>query len=187
MLPTAVRHPIRRRCHREPSRKIIGLQNKVERDRKKVRVMPDELSTFWKDYLDSFHFIVNFGDYQALLDHIVKLMGPISSGSKILDAGCGNGNFGTFLFMQELFKSHQSGRSQQAALTTSEPTLSRLHSITPNRVLKRFGSMIRYLGYNMNSAFHCVDLNAPFPFQMERLTKWYRIWSSVMSVTPNSP
>ena len=44
------------RLMKEPTRKIIGRQNKIERDRKKVRVMPADLSQFWKDYLDSFHF-----------------------------------------------------------------------------------------------------------------------------------
>ena len=149
---------------REPSRKIIGAQNKVERDRKKVRVMPDELSQFWKDYLDSFHFIVNFGDYQALLDHIVKLMGPISSGSKILDAGCGNGHFGTFLFMQELFKSHQSGHSQPVTFDyvgTDFITTALQHARQSLDTIRKHDSFSRV---HMNSALHCVDLNSPLPF-----------------------
>ena len=149
---------------REPSRKIIGLQNKVERDRKKVRVMPAELSQFWKDYLDSFHFIVNFGDYQSLLDHIVKLMGPISSGSKILDAGCGNGHFGTFLFLQELFKSHQSGNSQPVTFDyvgTDFVTTALQHARQSLDTIRKHDSLSRV---HMNSALHCMDLNSPLPF-----------------------
>ena len=148
----------------EPSRKIIGLQNKVERDRKKVRVRPDELSQFWKDYLDSFHFIVNFGDYQALLDHIVKLMGPISSGSKILDAGCGNGNFGTFLFMQELFKSHQTGSSPQKTFdyVGTDFVATALHHARQS--LDKVRKHDPFSRLHMNSALHCVDLNSPLPF-----------------------
>ena len=157
--------PFPDRQMREPTRKIIGQQNKVERERKKVRVIPTELSTFWKDYLDRFHFIVNFSDYQALLDHIVKLMGPISSGSKILDAGCGNGNFGTFLFMQELLKSHQSGTSQQV---TFDYVGTDFVSPALHQARKGFEKIRRYdqtSQVQMTSAFHCVDLNAPLPFQ----------------------
>ena len=152
------------RLMKEPTRKIIGRQNKVERDRKKVRVMPAELSKFWKDYLDSFHFIVNFGVYQALLDHIVKLMGPIASGSKILDAGCGNGNFGTFLFMQELLKSHPSGSPNQAAFdyVGTDFVSAALHQARQSfETITKHDQVSRV---HMNSAFHCVDLNAPLPF-----------------------
>ncbi len=150
---------------KEPTRKNIGLQNKVERDRKKARVMPADLSQFWKDYLDRFHFIVNFGDYQALLDHIVKLMGPIASGMKILDAGCGNGHFGTFLFMHELMKSHVPGSSRQTPFDYIgiDFVLPALHQAQQNcETIRRHDQESRV---HMNSAFHCVDLNAPLPFQ----------------------
>jgi alpha-beta hydrolase superfamily lysophospholipase/SAM-dependent methyltransferase len=90
----------------EPSHREIGLQNRVERERSKKR-RPMEKSdhvAFWEDYLQNFQTIPNVADFWRLMDHLYRLMGPCHQGERILDAGCGNGNFGVFLQLNHAFR-----------------------------------------------------------------------------------
>ena len=156
----------------EPTRKAIGLQNKIEREQKKARDLPIELSGFWKDYLENFHYIVNFSDYQQLLDHMHRLLGPMNSGEKILDAGCGNGNFGSFLLKKEQGKHLQNRMTDnihfeyvgidfvptalQHARKTYETSCRTMTSSCQKNDVQDSEN-----GY----AFHCADLNKPLPFK----------------------
>lgn len=84
---------------REPTRRMIGFQNRIERDWS--RANPEKrtvnLVHFWQDYLDHFHFISEVGDYRALLDHVWHLLDVPEGPVQILDAGCGNGAFLKFV------------------------------------------------------------------------------------------
>lgn len=97
----------------EPSQREIGLQNRLERERARAQHQMAKTQTieFWKDYLDHFHYIVNFSDYWHLLDHIYRLMGTCDRGELILDAGCGNGNFGMFLMINHAYRQRHTLRA----------------------------------------------------------------------------
>jgi ubiquinone/menaquinone biosynthesis C-methylase UbiE/esterase/lipase len=59
---------------------------------------------FWKKYLGNFHYIINISDYYNLLESIYERLGGAWEGQKILDAGCGIGNYGLFILTKELYR-----------------------------------------------------------------------------------
>lgn len=96
----------------EPSHREIGAQNRIERDRGKGRrpIGKSDHVAFWKDYLHNFHTIPNVADFWRLMDHVYSLMGDCHRGERILDAGCGNGNFGVFLQLNQAFRQRYARR-----------------------------------------------------------------------------
>ncbi|MBX3344450.1 MAG: alpha/beta fold hydrolase [Nitrospira sp.] len=96
----------------EPSHREIGAQNRVERERSKTRrpMRKSDHVAFWQDYLHNFQTIPNVADFWRLMDHLYRLMGECHQGERILDAGCGNGNFGVFLQLNEAFRQRYARR-----------------------------------------------------------------------------
>jgi len=90
----------------EPSRRAIGLQSRLERERARAHhhMAKTDMVEFWRDYLENFHYIANVSDYWQLLDHIYRLAGSLEGGVRLLDAGCGNGNFGMFLLINQAYR-----------------------------------------------------------------------------------
>ncbi|WP_447971581.1 serine aminopeptidase domain-containing protein [Nitrospira sp. M1] len=155
----------------EPTRKAIGLQNKREREQKKAERMAEQLSDFWKDYLAHFHHIVNYGDYQQLLSHMVKLMGPLSSGETILDAGCGNGNFAPFFYLHEQLPRHlkQEELPRQFRYVGIDFVPTALQQAQKN--LQTVVSRHQSDRVDIESTFSCTDLNQPLPFHNNTFDK----------------
>ncbi|MGB0911482.1 MAG: methyltransferase domain-containing protein [Nitrospirales bacterium] len=155
----------------EPTRKAIGRQNKVERDARKTEEQPVELSGFWKDYLDHFHYIVNFSDYQQLLDHISRLLGPVKSGEKVLDAGCGNGNLGSFLLQK--YQASTTPRQKREGESFEYVGIDFVPTALKHARERYQGSLMSTKSCDLQKddhsnstyAFHCVDLNKPLPFK----------------------
>lgn len=102
----------------EPSRREIGLQGRLERERARAQhqMAKTENVEFWRDYLDQFHYIVNFSDYWGLLDHIYRQLGPLDGQARVLDAGCGNGNFGMFLMINQAYSRRHAAPLDQPPL-----------------------------------------------------------------------
>ncbi len=96
----------------EPSHREIGVQNRVERERGKARrsIGKSDHVAFWKEYLHNFQTIPNVADFWRLMDHVYRLMGDCHHGERILDAGCGNGNFGVFLQLNQAFRQRYARR-----------------------------------------------------------------------------
>lgn len=96
----------------EPSHREIGVQNRVERERGKGRRLIGKADhvAFWKDYLHNFQTIPNVADFWRLMDQVYRLMGDCHHGERILDAGCGNGNFGVFLQLNQAFRQRYARR-----------------------------------------------------------------------------
>ena len=96
----------------EPSHRDIGVQNRLERERSKKRrsMQKSDHVAFWKDYLHNFQTIPNVADFWRLMDHVYRLMGDCHEGERILDAGCGNGNFGVFLQLNQAFRQRYARR-----------------------------------------------------------------------------
>ena len=90
----------------EPSHREIGMQNRLERERNKKRrpMGKSDHVAFWQEYLQNFQTIPNVADFWRLMDHLYRLMGNCHQGERILDAGCGNGNFGVFLQLNQAFR-----------------------------------------------------------------------------------
>ncbi|MCS6295288.1 MAG: alpha/beta fold hydrolase [Nitrospira sp.] len=90
----------------EPSHREIGVQNRLERERSKKRrpMGKSDHVAFWQEYLQNFQTIPNVADFWRLMDHLYRLMGNCHKGERILDAGCGNGNFGVFLQLNQAFR-----------------------------------------------------------------------------------
>ncbi len=158
----------------EPSRKDIGRQNRIERERNQTRRFQHEADhvDFWNHYLSNFHYIANSHDYLAALDHIYHLLGPVSPGDRLLDAGCGNGHFGSFLFAKEWTRQQKAPQQSgnpihytgidfvETALTQAKGHLTQVlrqtdagNSQTPNP------STI------LSPNFNRLDLNKPLPFK----------------------
>lgn len=160
----------------EPSRKDIGQQNRIERGRNQTRRFQHQADhvDFWNNYLSNFHYIANSHDYMAALDHIYHLLGTVSPGDRLLDAGCGNGHFGSFLFAKEWMKRQQTKNQHdepihyvgvdfvEAALKEANTQL--------NQVLKRASqgpSACTNPSNILMPNFYRLDLNKPLPFRDE--------------------
>jgi alpha-beta hydrolase superfamily lysophospholipase/SAM-dependent methyltransferase len=158
----------------EPSRKDIGMQNRVERERNQTRRFQHEADhvDFWSHYLSNFYYIANSHDYMAALDHIYHLLGPVSPGDRLLDAGCGNGHFGSFLFAKEWTRRQREHRPHQqpisyvgvdfveTALKQAKAHLSQvLRQAEPSASGQADPSDI------LQPNFYRLDLNKPLPFK----------------------
>ncbi len=103
----------------EPLQRDIGLQNRLERERARAQhqMAKTEMMEFWRDYLDHFHYIANVSDFWHLLDHIYRLLGDIQEVNRVLDAGCGNGNFGMFLMVNQAYRLRHASAVDPASLS----------------------------------------------------------------------
>ena len=93
----------------EPNLKEIGVRIRKEKERNRLLhgVSREDEREFWKSYLEKYSFVINVHDYWNLLDFIYRLLGEPSSEEKILDAGCGIGNYGTFLLLKLIYRLRQ--------------------------------------------------------------------------------
>ena len=159
----------------EPSRRAIGLQSRLERERARAHhhMAKTEMVEFWRDYLDNFHYIANVSDYWQLLDHIYRMAGSIEGGMRFLDAGCGNGNFGMFLLINQAYR-FRSGAAQgaepihyvgadfiQPALANARHNLTR----TADEIRGRFSLAAETPVLPMDFSLLAADLNMPLPFR----------------------
>lgn len=98
---------------REPDAAELERREGLERARLKqlYESTKAEEREFWKRYLASFGYILNIHDYWNLLEAIYDFLGGTWSGQRILDAGCGNGNYGIFLLLTLMYKARQDPRS----------------------------------------------------------------------------
>lgn len=85
---------------------LVTFENK-RRIRNLHGVTKGEEREFWKSYLRKYSFVMNAHDYWKLLDFIYGLLGKPISGEKILDAGCGIGNYGTLLLIKLMYRLRQ--------------------------------------------------------------------------------
>lgn len=94
----------------EPNLKEIGVRIRKEKERNRILrgITKEEEREFWKSYLQKYAYVINVHDYWNLLDFLYRLLGEPVSGEKILDAGCGIGNYGTFLLLKLIYRLRQS-------------------------------------------------------------------------------
>ncbi|MDT7041141.1 alpha/beta fold hydrolase [Candidatus Nitronereus thalassa] len=160
----------------EPSRKDIGRQNRLERERNQTRRFQHEADhvDFWSHYLANFHYIANSHDYMAALDHIYHLLGPVSPGNRVLDAGCGNGHFGSLLFAKEWTRHQRELRSNQEPIyyfgvdfVETALTQAKIQLAQVLRQADEGHSEATVPSNILHPNFYRLDLNKPLPFQDE--------------------
>ncbi len=129
----------------EPNRAALGKQNRQEKMAQTQASCTDVGPYFWHDYLGKFQTVSVCQDYVQLLDHMFHALGPIKSGERILDAGCGNGNGGLFLLRSLLahptmFCRRPEESIQYVGIDVVKEALGRAHDqMTQDyRVLKEF-------------------------------------------------
>lgn len=87
------------------------LQIRAEQEKEHLKDLyvysKSEEQYFWKEYLSNFQYIINVHDFYNLLESIYNQLGGAWSGQRILDAGCGIGNYALFLLTKQLYRSHQ--------------------------------------------------------------------------------
>ncbi len=158
----------------EPSRKEIGQQNRIEREKNQTRRFQHEADhvDFWSHYLSNFHYIAFTHDYMAALDHIYHLLGTVSPGDRLLDAGCGNGHFGSFLFAKEWMQRQQSKNQQDEPIhyvgVDFVETALKEASTHCNQVLQQASqgpSTCTNPSNILIPTFYRLDLNKPLPFK----------------------
>lgn len=95
--------------HRIPDKKDVFRQNKVERERLR-EALPEKTTEveFWSSYLKRYELLEKADDYREYLDLVGRLLGSLGSNTRVLDAGCGNGMFGAWLWLRA-----QRGREAQ--------------------------------------------------------------------------
>ncbi|MDQ6734800.1 MAG: alpha/beta hydrolase, partial [Nitrospirota bacterium] len=166
-------YPLSSNKVREPLETALIQQAQLERERARLHHEMGQAAAmeFWRDYLDRSHSLVNFSEYWHMLDHVHRLLGPLNNNARVLDAGCGNGNFGMFLLIAASF--------HPAQLFGHE---NRLHYIgvdfVPNGLEQAKTNLIRVAAELrgkfaatvpprsvMKAGLTCIDLNAPLPFQ----------------------
>lgn len=88
-----------------PNLKEIGFRLQKEKRRNKILLSTskEEEREFWKSYLEKYSFAVNIPDYWDLMNLVYILLGEVRPQDRILDAGCGIGNYGTFLLVKLLY------------------------------------------------------------------------------------
>ena len=158
----------------EPPKGAIGRQSRIERERARAhhQLAIADLKEFWQDYLAQFQYIANIHDYWHLLDHIYRQMGTVDGEGRILDAGCGNGNFGMFLLINQVYRQRYTSRISPNpvhylgmdfvpnALKQAKLNLSNVAAEAQgrNNVTVVAGSLI-------TTSFCRGDLNMPLPFR----------------------
>jgi ubiquinone/menaquinone biosynthesis C-methylase UbiE len=92
----------------KPQAREIGRRIRREKERNRLvhSVSKEEEREFWRSYLGKYSFVINVHDYWNLLDFIYRLLGEPKPGEKLLDAGCGLGNFGLFLLLKSFYSLH---------------------------------------------------------------------------------
>ncbi|MBM4134722.1 MAG: methyltransferase domain-containing protein [Nitrospira sp.] len=165
---------------RQPAQRDIGLQSRLERDRARAQrqMGQQELVDFWRDYLSHFHYVVNVHDYWQLLDHIYRLLALPDGDTLVFDAGCGNGNFGVFLMVNQAYQQ----RHISACLPPSLKYVGGdfiLHALTQakSNFLKAPGEFGAHTADAQNSAqamkpaLTLLNLNRRLPFHDEQFAR----------------
>jgi ubiquinone/menaquinone biosynthesis C-methylase UbiE len=93
----------------QPNLREIGkrIRKEKERNRNLHNLTKNDEIEFWKSFLERYDFAIKVNEYWNLMDFIYRLLGQPALGEKILDAGCGTGNYGTFLIMKSSYKLRQ--------------------------------------------------------------------------------
>ena len=156
----------------DPSRRAIGLQNRIEREASKMKpVLPSShLRHFWQDYLHHFHAIAQVGDYRQLLDQVYQSLAFPNHPTTILDAGCGNGTLANFISLRQFWdgqKHHNTpGPIHYVGLDfVSEALQGAMQTISQKSSIEQEENESPFSSSHLTTSFVQGNLNQPLPFQ----------------------
>jgi SAM-dependent methyltransferase/alpha-beta hydrolase superfamily lysophospholipase len=166
-----------------PEREVLISRFREEKGRTRAAraFNAEEEKVFWKKYLEKYAYIVNLQDYWNLLDFSNRLLGDWKRNENVLDAGCGIGNFGTFILVRQLYQLTQRGRAAFQMLPFCrywgvdfvDEAMHRAR-ITHQRVQQEFKQKLG-LGNGSPDIVKCsylpLDLNRPLPLKDKHFDK----------------
>ena len=128
---------------------------------------------FWKSYLSSFQYITRIHDYYALLECMYDRLGGALAGQRVLDAGCGIGNYGLFLLTKRLYYAQgdlQVSRSEPVKYFGLDTVADALRQAAAK--LTQLGDEFKARGPSgrdnvVKSTFVLADLETGVPFQSD--------------------
>jgi len=83
----------------KPDIREVAAQKRLEKNRLKTHELTkEEERNFWQKYLTKYVLIKKSKDFRDYLDFIAELLGEYNKDELILDAGCGPGYFGAWLY-----------------------------------------------------------------------------------------
>jgi len=150
---------------------------RMEFERNRFRILrsidKEEEIAFWTEYLKDFKRIVNLPDYWNLQEMIHDLLGELEPGARVLDAGCGTGNFGSFLIVKYLYRVMQSAVFKKRLPLFHYVGVDFVHEAleeaykTERDLQRDFSERVGLLrkGSLVSSSFLRVDLGAPLCFR----------------------
>lgn len=158
-----------------PADSVIVARTRLERRASSKDLKTEEEKVFWARYLEKYAYIVNLQDYWNLLDSLGTSLGDSKKGEVILDAGCGIGNFGTFVLVRSLYQALQlrpaSLRRKPFAYYIGvdfvEAALQQAKSIQA-AIYREFKPKISWATNGpayVDFSYSLLDLNFPLPFK----------------------
>jgi SAM-dependent methyltransferase len=97
---------------REPTVQEIQQQRTLEQERIRIRhhVSQSTRDALWVARLAQLPELGNVPDYWALADELYRRLLPLTAGMKVVDVGCGQGDFARVILTNQTYRSvHQSG------------------------------------------------------------------------------
>ena len=164
-----------------PADSVIAARTRLERRGSSKDLKTEEERIFWAKYLERYAHIVNLQDYWNLLDSLSASLGDWKSGEVILDAGCGIGNFGTFILVRHLYQSLQLRTASlrrkpfvhYVGVDFIEAAIEQAKSVQAG-IYRDFKPKIRWTTNNsspVDFSYSLLDLNCPLPFKNKSFSK----------------
>jgi SAM-dependent methyltransferase len=158
-----------------PPDNLIAARTRLERRGSSKDLNTEEEKLFWAKYLEKYAYIVNLQDYWNLLDSLAASLGDSKKGEVILDAGCGIGNFGTFILVHYLYQSLQlrpaSLRRKPLAhyigIDFVDAAIQQAKSVQAG-IYEEFKPKIQWTTKSpslVDFSYALVDLNSPLPYK----------------------
>ncbi|MFQ5992905.1 MAG: serine aminopeptidase domain-containing protein, partial [Nitrospiraceae bacterium] len=157
----------------EVPRQEITVQYQLERERARAHHPMDkaQLVEFWREYLHHSQDMINASDFWQLLDQLYRLPGVFKEEEKILDAGCGGGNFGMYLLTNQAYQRRNrsdvsQGLPSYVGIDFVPEALAQAHlNLTKvTQQLRESAAFPLTVSSPIKVSFNLTDLNYPLPF-----------------------
>jgi len=166
---------------RVPPENSLVAQSRIEKRARSKDMKTAEEKPFWTEYLEKYSYIVKLQDYWNLLESIGSCLGAWKRGERILDAGCGIGNFGTFLLVRHLYQALQLNTAslrrkswaQYVGIDFVHDSLIQAKAVH-QQLHEEFGPRIEWAlrGTSLvDFSYSVVDLNCELPFKSQCFDK----------------
>ena len=166
---------------RVPSEKGVIARTRLEKRASSKDLKTAEERLFWAEYLEKYSYIIKLQDYWNLLDSIGTRLGSWNKGERILDAGCGIGNFGAFLLVRNLYQALQLRTAAVRRRSWAQyvgvdfvPAAIWQAKGVHTEIYHEFASKVDWLTHGtplIDFCYAVLDLNTTLPFKDEHFDK----------------